>query len=136
MQQLELTTLQREQNSRFVPHNELFSQFPSRCREERNSMRQKNCWFVIGGIFAVFALVMMLPTEAVAVSNYKIQYKFTGGNDGGNPTASLIFDASGNLYGTTENGGSRVVLSEFLWLRCGFQASSELGWELDGERAL
>jgi uncharacterized repeat protein (TIGR03803 family) len=34
-------------------------------------------------------------------------YNFTGGNDGGNPAAlgCLIFDAAGNLYGGTHNGG-------------------------------
>ncbi len=34
-------------------------------------------------------------------------YNFTGGNDGANPSAQgrLIFDADGNLYGGTHNGG-------------------------------
>jgi uncharacterized repeat protein (TIGR03803 family) len=31
---------------------------------------------------------------------------FTGGSDGGVPYAGLIFDAGGNLYGTTSGGGS------------------------------
>lgn len=35
-----------------------------------------------------------------------VLYKFTGGNDGGFPSAALIADASGNLYGTTEYGGA------------------------------
>jgi uncharacterized repeat protein (TIGR03803 family) len=30
-----------------------------------------------------------------------ILHSFTGGKDGGNPASSLIFDAEGNLYGTT-----------------------------------
>jgi uncharacterized repeat protein (TIGR03803 family) len=33
-------------------------------------------------------------------------YNFTGGSDGGNPVAGLVFDTAGNLYGTTLNGGS------------------------------
>ena len=32
-------------------------------------------------------------------------YSFTGGSDGSGPVAGLIFDAAGNLYGTTELGG-------------------------------
>jgi uncharacterized repeat protein (TIGR03803 family) len=32
-------------------------------------------------------------------------YSFTGGSDGGNPWAGVIQDPSGNLYGTTEQGG-------------------------------
>lgn len=35
----------------------------------------------------------------------KVMYNFTGGNDGGVPTGSLIADAAGNLYGTTLFGG-------------------------------
>jgi uncharacterized repeat protein (TIGR03803 family) len=32
-------------------------------------------------------------------------YRFQGGSDGGNPNGSLVFDATGNLYGTTLQGG-------------------------------
>ena len=32
-------------------------------------------------------------------------YSFQGGSDGGSPAGGLIFDNSGNLYGTTEGGG-------------------------------
>ncbi len=36
-----------------------------------------------------------------------VLYTFTGGRaDGGDPTAGLIFDAAGNLYGTTYSGGA------------------------------
>jgi uncharacterized repeat protein (TIGR03803 family) len=34
-----------------------------------------------------------------------VLYTFTGGGDGGGPWDQLIFDSSGNLYGTTQNGG-------------------------------
>jgi uncharacterized repeat protein (TIGR03803 family) len=36
----------------------------------------------------------------------KILYRFKGGVDGGNPTASLILDAAGSLYSTTAIGGA------------------------------
>lgn len=36
----------------------------------------------------------------------KVLYSFTGGSDGSYPTAGLIFDASGNLYGATNVGGA------------------------------
>jgi uncharacterized repeat protein (TIGR03803 family) len=36
----------------------------------------------------------------------QVLYSFTGGADGANPNSSLIFDAAGNLYGTTYSGGS------------------------------
>jgi len=35
-----------------------------------------------------------------------VLYNFTGGDDGGQPYGSLVFDSSGNLYGTTNFGGS------------------------------
>jgi uncharacterized repeat protein (TIGR03803 family) len=35
-----------------------------------------------------------------------ILYSFTGGSDGGVPLAGVIFDAAGNLYGTTSEGGT------------------------------
>jgi uncharacterized repeat protein (TIGR03803 family) len=35
-----------------------------------------------------------------------VLYQFTGGADGSNPAAGLIFDAKGSLYGTTEAGGA------------------------------
>ena len=35
-----------------------------------------------------------------------VLYNFTGGSDGGNPYAGVIFDKVGNLYGTTSVGGT------------------------------
>ena len=37
--------------------------------------------------------------------NETVLYSFTGGADGGQPTAGLVRDAAGNLYGTTFLGG-------------------------------
>jgi hypothetical protein len=35
-----------------------------------------------------------------------VLYTFSGGGDGAGPDAGLIFDAAGNLYGTTSGGGA------------------------------
>jgi uncharacterized repeat protein (TIGR03803 family) len=35
----------------------------------------------------------------------RVLYSFKGGSDGSNPTSTLVFGASGELYGTTSNGG-------------------------------
>jgi len=35
-----------------------------------------------------------------------VLYSFTGGTDGANPYAGLIFDQAGNLYGATGNAGA------------------------------
>src|SRR5215831_9257940 len=39
----------------------------------------------------------------------KILYSFQGGNDGYFPQGGVIFDTSGNLYGTTSGGGGTNV---------------------------
>ena len=38
-----------------------------------------------------------------------VLYSFAGGNDGAAPYSGVIFDAAGNLYGTTTLGGSHLV---------------------------
>ena len=49
---------------------------------------------------AKMATVPPSPTQT-----YRVIYNFTGGADGGTPTAGLVIDAAGNLYGTTGSGG-------------------------------
>src|ERR1700723_505045 len=46
------------------------------------------------------------PPQKRARWTFTVTYGFTGSPDGANPTASLVFDKQGNLYGTTENGGT------------------------------
>jgi uncharacterized repeat protein (TIGR03803 family) len=43
----------------------------------------------------------------------KVLYSFHGGADGSSPRAGLIFDAAGNLYGTTYNGGTTFAGTVF-----------------------
>jgi uncharacterized repeat protein (TIGR03803 family) len=35
----------------------------------------------------------------------RVLYSFTGGTDGASPISNVVFDAAGNLYGTTSEGG-------------------------------
>ncbi|HEY6763647.1 MAG TPA: choice-of-anchor tandem repeat GloVer-containing protein [Candidatus Sulfotelmatobacter sp.] len=51
-------------------------------------------------------LVWRLSPTASGPWNETILYQFQGGNDGANPVGGLVLDAAGNLYGTTEEGGS------------------------------
>jgi uncharacterized repeat protein (TIGR03803 family) len=44
--------------------------------------------------------------EITAAGNEEVLYSFTGKTDGATPSASLILDAAGNLYGTTVYGGN------------------------------
>jgi uncharacterized repeat protein (TIGR03803 family) len=44
--------------------------------------------------------------EITAAGTYKILYNFMGGADGFYPLNPPVLDKKGNLYGTTENGGS------------------------------
>jgi uncharacterized repeat protein (TIGR03803 family) len=68
-------------------------------------MLQKKCLFRMSGILAVFVMAIMLATGAVADSTYKVLHRFRGPR-GAMPYSRLIFDAAGNLYGTTSTGGA------------------------------
>jgi uncharacterized repeat protein (TIGR03803 family) len=52
-----------------------------------------------------FTLILVLFTSAFAGTE-KVLYSFTGGADGDEPYAGVIFDNAGNLYGTTQYGGA------------------------------
>jgi uncharacterized repeat protein (TIGR03803 family) len=54
----------------------------------------------------VIALLMIVLATEVHAQTLTVLHTFTGGRDGANPMAGLTMDATGNLYGTAENGGS------------------------------
>jgi uncharacterized repeat protein (TIGR03803 family) len=57
-----------------------------------------------GGAYGYGTAFELVPSQGGWTE--KILYSFTGGNDGSQPFAGLIFDNAGNLYGTTVYGGT------------------------------
>ncbi len=51
-----------------------------------------------------FALAIVCSQSAQA-QTFTVLHAFTGGQDGGEPSAGLTLDKAGNLYGTTDAGG-------------------------------
>jgi len=56
------------------------------------------------GCGTVFELTA--PASAGGAWTESVLYRFTGGSDGGNPSAGLVIGPKGQLYGTTEYGGA------------------------------
>ncbi|HTW31236.1 MAG TPA: choice-of-anchor tandem repeat GloVer-containing protein [Candidatus Sulfotelmatobacter sp.] len=50
--------------------------------------------------------IFKLTPLAGGTWDFTVLHAFTGGSDGGNPEGTLVFDTSGNLYGTTYGGGT------------------------------
>jgi uncharacterized repeat protein (TIGR03803 family) len=65
-----------------------------------------------GGGRAGFGTVFELKHSANGWSEH-VLYSFAGGADGIDPEAGVIFDGSGNLYGTTASGGTGYVGTVF-----------------------
>jgi uncharacterized repeat protein (TIGR03803 family) len=61
----------------------------------------------IANLISTFALFVALITIGVptAAQTFSVLHTFTGGGDGGKPNNGLTLDRSGNLYGTTPQGG-------------------------------
>lgn len=51
--------------------------------------------------------------------NETILYRFSGGSDGANPYSPVVLDAAGNIYGTTQSGGSADQGTVFKLTRSG-----------------
>ncbi len=54
----------------------------------------------------LLAAALLLTPSASAGIKYKVLHEFGKGNDGGGVLAGVVFDAKGNLYGTTCCGGA------------------------------
>jgi uncharacterized repeat protein (TIGR03803 family) len=69
-------------------------------------MKLKESLHSTAGLLAILACILVLAGSAVAAgASEKVLYHFQGGSDGAEPYSQLVFDAEGNLYGTTQFGG-------------------------------
>ncbi len=64
-----------------------------------------NLYGTASGGYQVAGSVFELTPMANGKWKEKVLHGFTGKGDGGFPHGSLVLDSSGNLYGTTQNGG-------------------------------
>jgi uncharacterized repeat protein (TIGR03803 family) len=56
-------------------------------------------------IATLIGLAGAFVANSQTANNERVLYSFSGGADGGQPLSELVFDAHGNLYGTTHDGG-------------------------------
>ena len=76
-------------------------------------MRVKRRSIQLMATLAIF-IVILFATSTRATADDKVLHSFVSdGADGNNPYAGLIFDAAGNLYGTTSGGGTSGVGTVF-----------------------
>ena len=67
-------------------------------------MQPKKSSLAVTLALATFAVILL--ATSIRANAEKVLYSFQGGSDGSYPTAGLIADKAGNLYGTTAFGGS------------------------------
>lgn len=72
---------------------------------------------VFGGAGASGTVYKLTPSDDGLTED--VLYSFTGGSDGGNPYAGVVFDKAGNLYGTTLQGGAYYNGAVFELMRSG-----------------
>jgi uncharacterized repeat protein (TIGR03803 family) len=61
-----------------------------------------------GGTYGSGLVFELTPSDGVWTET--VLYSFTGGSDGGGPFGAVVLDQSGNLYGTTVQGGDPSCL--------------------------
>jgi uncharacterized repeat protein (TIGR03803 family) len=75
----------------------------------RAQQRWRGCSSRYRAVFAITLLVgltVIIASAASQAQTFTVIHNFTGGGDGGGPTAGVTVDTGGNLYGTTQNGGA------------------------------
>ncbi len=62
--------------------------------------------FLLSSALTVLLAVLVFVGCSFAGDGGQVLYRFQGNSDGYSPYGNLIWDQSGNLYGTTEYGGN------------------------------
>ncbi len=68
---------------------------------------------VVGGTYGYGSVFALTPAVGGGWTETVLHSFASNGTDGDGPYARLIFDAAGNLYGTTEEGGAYTVGTVF-----------------------
>src|SRR2546427_10654968 len=69
-------------------------------------MRARNFSIALTAVLAIFVLILLGASTRAAAQQEKVLHNFGNGADGIQPCAGLIFDAAGDLFGTTLAGGA------------------------------
>ncbi len=71
-------------------------------------MHGKKARFVSHSVLALAVMfgLVVVATQSTQAQTFTVLYSFTGGSDGDLPESGVVQDASGNLYGTTFEGGN------------------------------
>src|SRR5579864_5347084 len=64
-------------------------------------------------LLAAVAVALVAPSATTAQQTFTVVYSFANGADGAGPVTALIQATGGNLYGTTDAGGSQLVGTVF-----------------------
>src|ERR1039458_5024018 len=75
------------------------------CAKGVRPMRGKRLSIGLMVALSIFTAILFVSCTWAAAQE-RVLYSFSGGTDGGSPAGGLIFDGAGNLYGTTNGGGT------------------------------
>jgi uncharacterized repeat protein (TIGR03803 family) len=78
------------------------------------NLKKSKFWTVTALIF----LWSCTATTPMFAQSFSLLYSFTGGANGGNPSEGLVLGSAGNLYGTTQSGGTGNC-TQYGWSGCG-----------------
>jgi len=79
------------------------------------SLDLKHAWKRLQGVVftSCLASVVLMNAAVVRAQTLTVLYSFKGGSDGSTPFGGLVRDSSGNLYGTTNVGGTSSLGTVF-----------------------